>query len=60
MYVNPELKRVYEAIFYKQIQIYSQKKEFREHFLKVDDDTIMYIQWHKRRWIYNVYELEDL
>ena len=61
MYIDIETKKIYDRVFYKQIGEYNLSGEFYSHFIRVENNMIMHIEWAKgKSWIYNVYDLEPL
>ena len=47
----------YREIFFKKIEKYNNKREFWDHYVQINEDILMVIQW-SAHWKFTLYPLE--
>ena len=60
MYVDKKTKDKYDELFWLRIREYNHNREIHNHYVKLDNDRLMVIEWIKGHWTYNVYMLEKV
>ena len=51
-------EHLYNDIFQERIRYYNDNEEYYNHFVELDNDKVMVIEWKKQRWSYRIEKLE--